>query len=46
MAKKYKNRKKQESRLDSNARRPGVNAPPKIGKKEYEADIFGCKLSW
>ena len=46
MAKKYKNRKKQESRLDSNAQPSGVNAPPKIGKKEYEADIFGCKLSW
>ncbi|MGC2197057.1 MAG: polyphosphate kinase 2 [Terriglobales bacterium] len=44
MAKKYKNKKKHESRLDSNVQSSGVNAPPKIGKKEYEAEIFKLQV--
>ena len=44
MGKKYKNKKKkkQESRLDSST--SGANAPPKIGKKEYEAEIFKLQV--
>jgi len=42
MVKKYKTKKKQEARVDSNT--SGVNAQPKIGKKEYEAEIFKLQV--
>ena len=42
MGKKYKNKKKHKSRPDSNT--SGVAAPPKIGKKEYEAEIFKLQV--
>jgi len=42
MGKKHKNKKKQESRLNSNT--SCVNTQPKIGRKEYEAEIFQLQV--
>lgn len=42
MGKRYKNKKKQESRLNSDT--SGVNTQPKIGRKEYEAEIFKLQV--
>ena len=44
MGKKSKNKKKQQSRLDSNAQPSGVNGQTKIGKNEYEAEIFKLQV--
>ncbi len=44
MGKKYKNKKKQESSLNCNTQPSGVDGPPKIGKKEYEAEIFKLQV--
>jgi hypothetical protein len=40
MSKKSKNDKKSKSTLDSDTKHSGVNGQLKIGKKEYEAEIF------
>jgi polyphosphate kinase 2 len=44
MAKKSDNKKKQESRLDSNTHQCGLNGKQKIGKKEYEAELFKLQV--
>ena len=44
MGKKSKNKEKQKSRLDSNTQESGVNGQPKIGKNEYEAEIFKLQV--
>ncbi|MGA9897227.1 MAG: hypothetical protein WBQ09_03930, partial [Terriglobales bacterium] len=44
MGKKYENTKKQKSRLNSNTQESGINDQPKIGKKEYEAEIFKLQV--
>ncbi len=44
MGKKSKNEKKSKSMVDSNTQQPGVNGQPKIGKKEYEAEIFKLQV--
>ncbi len=44
MGKKSKNKEKQKSRLDSNTQQSGVNGQPKIGKNEYEAEIFKLQV--
>src|SRR4030095_732657 len=44
MAKESKKKKKQESRLDSDTQRAGVNGERKLGKKEYEAEIFELQV--
>jgi polyphosphate kinase 2 (PPK2 family) len=44
MGKKSKNDKKSKSMLDSETRLPGVNGQPKIGNKEYEAEIFKLQV--
>jgi len=44
MARKSKKKKKQKSRLDNNAQRSGVNSKQKIGKKEYEAELFKLQV--
>ena len=44
MGDKSKSKNKQESRPDSNPQLPGVNGKPKIGKKEYEAEIFKLQV--
>ena len=36
--------KKQKLGLDSNAQTSGVNGQPKIGNKEYEAEIFKLQV--
>ena len=43
MGKKSKNKKKKESRLDRDTQNHGVNGQ-KIGKKEYEAEIFKLQV--
>ena len=44
MGKKYKNKRKQESRLDSNTQPSRINALPKTSKKEYEAEMFKLQV--
>ena len=44
MAKKSKNRKKHKLRPDSNTQQSGVNGEQKIGKKEYEAELFKLQV--
>src|SRR5262252_7821852 len=44
MSKKSKNDKKSKSTLDSDTKRSGVNGQSKIGKKEYEAEIFKLQV--
>jgi polyphosphate kinase 2 (PPK2 family) len=44
MSKKSKKKKKQKSRLDGTRQSSGVNGQPKIGKKEYEAEIFKLQV--
>ena len=44
MNQKSKNKKKQKSKLDSNTQSSGVNGQQKIGKKEYEAEIFKLQV--
>jgi polyphosphate kinase 2 len=44
MANKSKNQKKQISTLDSNTQQSGVNGKQKIGKKEYEAELFKLQV--
>lgn len=44
MGKKSKNKKKQQSRVDSNPQQSGVNGQPKIGKNEFEAEIFKLQV--
>jgi len=44
MANKSKKQKKQKPTLDSNTQRFGVNGKQKIGKKEYEAELFKLQI--
>src|SRR4030095_2611156 len=44
MGKNSKNKKKQKSRLDRNTQQSGVNGQPKIGKDEYEDEIFKLQV--
>ena len=44
MGKKFKNAKKSKSRLDGVTKPPDVNGQEKIGKKEYEAEIFKLQV--
>jgi polyphosphate kinase 2 len=44
MGEKSKNDKKSKSMLDSETTLPGVNGQPKIGNKEYEAEIFKLQV--
>ena len=44
MSNKFKKKKKQKSGLDRNTQSFGVNGEPKIGKKEYEAEIFKLQI--
>jgi polyphosphate kinase 2 len=44
MGKQFKNAKKSKSRLDSATKPPDVNGQAKIGKKEYEAEIFKLQV--
>jgi polyphosphate kinase 2 len=44
MEKESKNEKKSKSMLDSDTEHSGVNDLPKIGKKEYEAEIFKLQV--
>ena len=44
MSKKNKNDKNSKSTLDSDTKRSGVNGQPKIGNKEYEAEIFKLQV--
>ena len=44
MGNKARNKKKQESKLDSNTQHSGVNGQPKIGKNQYEAEIFKLQV--
>src|ERR1700690_2417301 len=44
MSKKSKNDKKSRSPLDRVTKHSGVNGQPKIGKKEYEAEIFKLQV--
>ena len=44
MSKKSKKDKKSKSTLDSDTKRSGVNSLSKIGKKEYEAQIFKLQV--
>src|SRR5215510_1852981 len=44
MAKKFKNNKKSESSLGSETTFSGADGQPKIGKKEYEAEIFKLQV--
>jgi polyphosphate kinase 2 len=44
MAKKSKNRKKHKLKPDSNTQQSGVNGKQKIGKKEYEAELFKLQV--
>jgi polyphosphate kinase 2 len=44
MAKKSNNEKKQTLKLDSNTQQSGVNGEQKIGKKEYEAELFKLQV--
>ena len=44
MAKKSKKKKKQESGAESGAPQSGVNGQPKIGNKEYEAEMFKLQV--
>lgn len=39
-SKNKKNKRNQTSRPDSDAKQSGVNGHPKIGKKDYEAELF------
>ena len=44
MRDKSKSQKKQKSRLDSSAQPAGINGQQKIGKTEYEAEIFKLQV--
>jgi polyphosphate kinase 2 len=44
MAKKPKNNKKQRSMLDGNSRRSDFNGQQRIGKKEYETELFKLQI--
>ena len=44
MSKKSKNDKKSKSTLGSDTKHSGVNGQPKIGKKEYEAEILKLQV--
>jgi polyphosphate kinase 2 (PPK2 family) len=44
MSKKSKNDKKSKSMLDSDTKHSGINGQPKIGKSEYEAEIFKLQV--
>ncbi len=44
MGKKSKDNAKSKSMLDSDARKPGINGKRKIGKREYEAEIFKLQV--
>src|SRR6202162_3541214 len=44
MGKKSKNKKRQKSRPDSNTQQSGVKSQPKIGKNEYETEIFKLQV--
>src|SRR5246127_2799274 len=44
MSKKSKNDKQSKSGLDSDTQHSGVNGQPKIGKKEYEAEIIKLQV--
>ena len=44
MSKKFKNDKKSKSMLDGDTKHSGVNGQPKIGKNEYEAEIFKLQV--
>jgi polyphosphate kinase 2 (PPK2 family) len=44
MSKKSKNDKKSKSTLDSDTKHSGVNGQLKIGKKEYDAEIFKLQV--
>jgi polyphosphate kinase len=44
MSKKSKNDKKSKSTLASDTKHSGVNGQPKIGKKEYEAELFKLQV--
>ena len=44
MANKFKNAKKSKSRLDGVTKPPDLNGQAKIGKKEYEAEIFKLQV--
>ena len=41
---KSKNKKRRESRLGSAGQPPSVNGQPKIGKKEYAAELFKLQV--
>ena len=44
MSKKSKGKKQQKSGLDGNSQSSGVNGQPKIGKNEYEAEVFKLQV--
>jgi len=44
MAKKFKNNKRSKSSLGSETKFSGADGQPKIGKKEYEAEIFKLQV--
>jgi polyphosphate kinase len=44
MGKKYKSTKKKKLTLDSNTQNSAINSQPKIGTKEYEAEIFKLQV--
>ena len=44
MEKQFKNQEKQMPKLDSNPQQSGVNDKQKIGKKEYEAELFKLQV--
>ena len=39
-----KNKKTRKSKLDSNTQQSGVNGEQKIGRKEYEAELFKLQV--
>jgi polyphosphate kinase 2 (PPK2 family) len=44
MNKKSKSGKKSKSMLDSDTKHSGVNGQPKLGKSEYEGEIFRLQV--
>ncbi len=44
MGNESKNKKKHKARLDSDTQQSGVNGQPKVGKKEYESEIFKLQV--
>jgi polyphosphate kinase len=44
MAKKHKDKKEPRSTLGDDSKHSGINGQPKLGKKEYEAEIFKLQV--